>query len=83
MASQSCFSEGQTKPLLLVLGFSHKSDEDFKKWADSARTPFVSDPRIDYYELADLEGEGANLAVTALADLRSTRRLACKPPPSK
>ena len=46
---------GRTKPLLLFLGFSHKSDDDFKKWADVARTPYVADARVDYYELADLQ----------------------------
>jgi hypothetical protein len=50
---------GRTKPLLLFLGFSHKSGDDFKKWADEARTPFVADSRIDYYELADLESAPA------------------------
>jgi hypothetical protein len=48
--------ERRTKPLLLLLGFSHKSDDDFKKWAERARTPYVSDSRIDYYELVDLQG---------------------------
>ena len=48
--------EGRTKPLLLLLGFSHKSDDDFRKWAERARTPYLSDPRLDYYELVDLQG---------------------------
>jgi hypothetical protein len=48
--------EGRTKPLLLLLGFAHKSDDDFKKWAERARTPYVSASRIDYYELIDLQG---------------------------
>ena len=51
--------EGRTKPLLLFIGFSHKSDDDFKKWADEARTPFVTDARVDYYELADLQSAPA------------------------
>lgn len=49
-------AEGHTKPILLLLGFSHKSDDDFKKWAEQARKPYVSDSRIDYYELIDLQG---------------------------
>jgi len=47
---------GRAKPLLLLLGFSHKSDDDFRKWAERARTPYVSDSRIDYYELVDQQG---------------------------
>jgi hypothetical protein len=50
---------GRTRPLLLFIGFSHKSDEDFKKWTDEARTPFVTDARVDYYELADLQSAPA------------------------
>jgi len=46
----------RTKPVLLLVGFSHKSDDDFRKWAALARKPFVSDSRIDYYELVDLQG---------------------------
>jgi hypothetical protein len=50
---------GRAKPLLLFIGFSHKSDDDFTKWADEARTPFVTDTRVDYYELADLQSAPA------------------------
>ncbi len=44
------------KPLLLVIGFSHKSDGDFKQWNQRMLSPYLSDPHIDYYELADLQG---------------------------
>jgi hypothetical protein len=44
------------KPLLLMVGFSHKSSEDFKQWNQRMLSPYLSDPRIDYYELADLQG---------------------------
>lgn len=44
------------KPLLLVVGFSHKSSEDFKQWNQRMLSPYLSDPHIDYYELADLQG---------------------------
>lgn len=44
------------KPLLVLVGFSHKSSEDFKAWNQRALAPYLSDPRIDYYELADLDG---------------------------
>jgi hypothetical protein len=44
------------KPLLVVVGFSHRSSEDFKAWNQRALAPYLTDPRIDYYELADLDG---------------------------
>jgi hypothetical protein len=44
------------KPLLVVVGFSHRSSEDFKAWNQRALSPYLTDPRIDYYELADLDG---------------------------
>jgi hypothetical protein len=44
------------KPLLVVVGFSHKSSEDFKRWNQRALSPYLTDPHIDYYELADLQG---------------------------
>jgi hypothetical protein len=47
---------GSQKPLLVVVGFSHKSSEDFKRWNQRALSPYLTDPRIDYYELADLQG---------------------------
>ncbi|HEX6496119.1 MAG TPA: hypothetical protein VF018_11585 [Acidobacteriaceae bacterium] len=44
------------KPLLLLVGFSHKSSEDFKQWNQRMLSAYLSDPRIDYFELADLQG---------------------------
>ena len=44
------------KPLLLMVGFSHKSSDDFKLWNQQTLSPYLSDPRIEYYELADLQG---------------------------
>jgi hypothetical protein len=47
---------GDKKPLLVIVGFSHKSSGDFKAWNQQALSPYLTDPRIDYYELADLQG---------------------------
>jgi hypothetical protein len=44
------------KPLLVVVGFSHKSSGDFKAWNQRVLSPYLNDRRIDYYELADLQG---------------------------
>jgi hypothetical protein len=44
------------KPLLVLVGFSRKSSGDFERWNQRALSPYLSDPRIDYYELADLQG---------------------------
>jgi hypothetical protein len=40
----------------VVVGFSHKSSGDFKAWNQRALSPYLNDRRIDYYELADLQG---------------------------
>lgn len=39
-----------------MIGFSHKSSEDFKLWNQQMLSPYMSDSRIEYYELADLQG---------------------------
>jgi hypothetical protein len=44
------------KPLLLMIGFSHKSSGDFEGWNKQALSPYLSDPHLAYYELADLQG---------------------------
>ena len=44
------------KPLLVVVGFSHKSSEDFQAVESAGAFAISDDPRIDYYELADLQG---------------------------
>lgn len=44
------------KPLLVMIGFSHKSDDDFKRWNQQMLSPYWSDSRLEYYELADLQG---------------------------
>lgn len=44
------------KPLLVIVGFSRRSSGDFKEWNQRALSPYLTDPHIDYYELADLQG---------------------------
>jgi hypothetical protein len=44
------------RALLVMVGFSHKSDEDFKQWNQRLLSPYMSDQRIDYYEVAELQG---------------------------
>jgi hypothetical protein len=44
------------KPLLVIVGFSHKSSGDMNRWNQRALSSYLADPRIDYYELADLQG---------------------------
>jgi hypothetical protein len=44
------------KPLLVIVGFSRKSGGDFKEWNQRALLPYLTDPHIDYYELAELQG---------------------------
>jgi hypothetical protein len=47
---------GSAKPLLLVLGFSHKSEKQCDNWNDRLRPSFMKDARVSYYEMADFQG---------------------------
>jgi hypothetical protein len=38
------------------VGFSRKSSGDFKAWNQRALSPYLTDPRVDYYEVAELQG---------------------------
>lgn len=44
------------KPVLLMLSFSHKADDDLKAWNKHYKTIYENDPRLDYYEFADFQG---------------------------
>jgi hypothetical protein len=44
------------KPLVVMVGFSRKSSGDFQQWNQRALSPYLTDPRIDYYELPELQG---------------------------
>ncbi len=47
-------NDGQ-KPLLLMIGFSHKSDKGFDSWNRRFRGARLSD-RVEYYQLVDFQG---------------------------
>ena len=42
--------------LILILGFSKKSGDVCQVWAKHIRTEMVEDPRVNYYQIASLEG---------------------------
>jgi len=44
------------KPLLFVLGFSHKSSEPCKAWDKRLSPLYLNDSRILYYQAADFQG---------------------------
>lgn len=48
--------EPTVKPLLVMVGFSHKSSEDVAAWNKVYKIHYESDPRFDYYEIADFQG---------------------------
>jgi hypothetical protein len=50
------FPEDHGKPLVLMIGFSHKSSGDFDQWNKQALSAYLSDSHVDYYELTDLAG---------------------------
>ena len=58
------------KPLLVLVGFSHKSSADFKEWNQRILSPYLNDPRIDYYELADLQGVPSLIRTMILHGMR-------------
>lgn len=44
------------KPLLLLLTFSHKASDDLAAWNKHFKIAYATDPRIEYFELADFQG---------------------------
>ena len=44
------------KPLLLIIGFSHKSDKQCESWSKRLKAAYMNEPRMAYYELADFQG---------------------------
>lgn len=47
---------GSQKPLLLMIGFSHKSSGDFDQWNKQVLSSYLSNPAVAYYEMTDLQG---------------------------
>jgi hypothetical protein len=47
---------GSKKPLLALVAFSRKGGDDTAAWNQHFKTNYEIDPRIDYVELADLQG---------------------------
>jgi hypothetical protein len=48
--------EPGVKPLLVVVGFSHKSSKDAADWNKLYKVTYETDPRLDYYEIGDFQG---------------------------
>ena len=48
--------DANSKPLLLLLTFSHKGADDAAAWNKQFKAAYASDRRIDYYELSDFQG---------------------------
>ncbi len=63
-------SEGK-KPLLVIVGFSHKSSGDFTRWNQRALSSYLNDPHVDYYELADLQGVPSFVRAMILHGMRN------------
>ncbi|MHB1699015.1 MAG: hypothetical protein ACYCSN_02590 [Acidobacteriaceae bacterium] len=43
------------KPLLLMIGFSHQSRKEFDAWNRHLLPSYLSDPKIAYYEMIELQ----------------------------
>jgi hypothetical protein len=55
-ASVSFPDAASGKPLLFVLGFSHKSSEPCKAWDKRLSPLYLNDSRVLYYQAADFQG---------------------------
>ena len=44
------------RPLLLMIGFSHKSSKEFDAWNKHLLPSYLSDPKVAYYEVVELQG---------------------------
>jgi len=44
------------KSLLLVIGFTHKSDKQCDGWNQKLKSAYLHNPRVAYYEMADFQG---------------------------
>jgi hypothetical protein len=45
-----------TKPLIVLISFSHKGGDDAEAWNKLFKVPYETDHRVDYCELADFQG---------------------------
>ena len=45
-----------SRPLLVLVTFSHKGSDDAAAWNKLVRFRYETDPRVDYCEPADFEG---------------------------
>ncbi len=51
------FPQGDSgEPLLLLIGFSHKSEKQCDSWNERLKPAYLSESRVTYYELADFQG---------------------------
>jgi hypothetical protein len=47
---------GSTKPLIVLVTFSHKGSSDDTAWNKAVGIRYETDPHVDYIELADFQG---------------------------
>lgn len=47
---------GSSRPLLVLVTFSHKGGDDAAEWNKLFNDRYETDPRLDYCELADFQG---------------------------
>lgn len=48
--------QAAAKPILLMVGFSHRASGDLSAWNKRFKVPYETDPRVEYFELADFQG---------------------------
>jgi len=64
------FPKQNGKPLILMIGFSHKSSGDFDQWNKQLLSGYLSDSHVDYYELTDLAGVPSFITAMILHGMR-------------
>jgi hypothetical protein len=47
---------GDSKPILLLIGFSHKSGDACGRWNKEVLSQYLTDPQVNYYQIAELQG---------------------------
>lgn len=64
--------KGDSRPLIIMIGFSHKSSQGFDAWNKKILSSYLSDPKVVYYEVANLQGVPSFVRGMILHGMRRT-----------
>lgn len=63
---------GSHKPIVVMVGFSHKSSGQFEAWNKALLSRYIKDSQVSYFELVDLAGVPAMVKPMILHGMRRT-----------